>query len=143
MKTRAKPLGIRLLIDSPENLNAKEVFGAIFQHPGSNGAVRDFTDLITLLHEYKAIGILCANPLCLDPSKGTRRNGRRHRSWKYTAMACPSATGTTCRLHGRKGAYKRSMPGRIVGISIDPRQQSIPPCASNARTTYPAGESDI
>ena len=65
MKTRAKPLGIRLVIDSPDNLNAAEVFGAIFQYPGSYGAVRDFTDLITLLHEHKAVGVLCADPLAL------------------------------------------------------------------------------
>ena len=65
MKTRAKPLGINLIIDTPDNLDATSVFGAIFQYPGTYGVVRDFTDLIAALHDQNAIGIVCADPLAL------------------------------------------------------------------------------
>ena len=43
LKTRARPLGISLIIDNVDNLDAHKVFGAIFQYPGTNGSIRDFT----------------------------------------------------------------------------------------------------
>ena len=63
MKTRAAPLGIEIVIGAPDTLDASEVFGAIFQYPGTYGHVRDFTALIAQLHENKGIGIISADPL--------------------------------------------------------------------------------
>ena len=65
LKTRAKPLGISLIIDDVDNLDASRVFGAIFQYPGTNGNVRDFTAEIEKLHEFKAISVISADPLSL------------------------------------------------------------------------------
>ena len=65
LHTRAKPLGIQLIVDSPDNLQADQVFGAIFQYPGTNGIVRDFSNIITKLHDHKAIGVIIADPLAL------------------------------------------------------------------------------
>ena len=65
MKTRAAPLGIEVIVGSPDDLNAAEVFGAIFQFPGTTGHLRDFTDQIAALHDNKGIGIISADPLSL------------------------------------------------------------------------------
>ncbi|MDG2294616.1 MAG: aminomethyl-transferring glycine dehydrogenase [Paracoccaceae bacterium] len=120
MQTRAKPLGIEVIIDAPENLKADEVFGAIFQYPGTYGYVRDFTDAMAALHAVKAIGIVCADSLALTLLK------------EPGAMDADIAVGSTQRFGvpvgyggphaaymASKDAFKRSMPGRIVGVSID------------------------
>ena len=122
MKTRAKPLGIKLVIDSPENLNPEELFGAIFQYPGSYGAVHDFTDLITLLHEHKAVGILCADPLALTLLKEPGAMGTDIAVGNTQRFGVPVGYGGPHAAYiASKDAYKRNMPGRIVGISIDAR----------------------
>ena len=120
LKTRAKPLGISLIIDDVDNLDASRVFGAIFQYPGTNGNVRDFTAEIEKLHEFKAISVISADPLSLTLLK------------EPGAMGADIAVGTTQRFGvpvgyggphaaymATKDTYKRSMPGRIVGVSID------------------------
>lgn len=66
VKTRAEPLGIEVIVGNPDKMNASEVFGALFQYPGTYGHVRDFTGHIAALHEHKAIGIVAADPLSLD-----------------------------------------------------------------------------
>ena len=55
MKTRAKPLGIKIIVGHPDTLDPEAVFGAIFQYPGTNGHIRDFTNEFTALHAQKAI----------------------------------------------------------------------------------------
>ena len=120
MQTRAKPLRIEVIVDAPERMVADQVFGAIFQYPGTYGHVHDFTQPIADLHAAKAIGIICADPLALTLLK------------EPGAMDADIAVGSTQRFGvpvgyggphaaymASKEAYKRAMPGRIVGVSID------------------------
>lgn len=120
MRTRAAPLGIEIVIGNPDDLDASAVFGAIFQYPGTYGHLRDFTDEIAALHENKAIGVISADPLALTLLK------------EPGAMGADIAVGTTQRFGvpmgygGPHAAYMatkaklaRSMPGRLVGVSID------------------------
>jgi glycine cleavage system P protein (glycine dehydrogenase) len=120
MQTRAAPLNIEIIIGNPDDLDGAAVFGAIFQYPGTHGHLRDFTDEIAVLHDNKAIGIIAADPLALTLLK------------EPGAMGADIAVGTTQRFGvpmgygGPHAAYMatksklaRSMPGRIVGVSID------------------------
>jgi len=120
MKTRAAPLGIEVIVGNPDDLDASAVFGAIFQYPGSFGHLRDFTPEIAQLHEAKSVGIIAADPLALTLLK------------EPGAMGADIAVGSTQRFGvpvgygGPHAAYMatkknhaRSMPGRIVGVSID------------------------
>ncbi len=122
MKTRAAPLGIEVIVGAPEDMVADDVFAAVFQYPGTYGHVRDFTDQMTALHEAKALGIVIADPLALTLLK------------EPGAMGADIAVGSTQRFGvpmgygGPHAAYmactdalKRSMPGRLVGVSIDAR----------------------
>lgn len=122
MQTRAAPLGIEIIIGAPETLQADQVFGAIFQYPGTYGHVHDFTDHMAALHGHKAIGIVSADPLSLTLLK------------EPGAMGADIAVGTTQRFGvpmgyggphaaymATKEAYKRAMPGRLVGVSVDAR----------------------
>ncbi len=120
MKTRAAPLGIEVIVGDVADMDPEAVFGAIFQYPGTYGHLRDFTDDIARLHAARAIAIMSADPmaLCLLKEPG--------------AMGADIAVGSTQRFGiplgyggphaaymATKDDYKRAMPGRIVGISID------------------------
>jgi glycine dehydrogenase len=120
MKTRAAPLGIEVIVGDVADMDPEAVFGAIFQYPGTYGHLRDFTDDIARLHGARAIAIMSADPmaLCLLKEPG--------------AMGADIAVGSTQRFGiplgyggphaaymATKDDYKRAMPGRIVGISID------------------------
>jgi glycine dehydrogenase len=65
IRTRARPLGIEVIVGTPEALDPPSVFGAIFQYPGTHGEVRDFTDQITALHGSKAIAVVATDLLAL------------------------------------------------------------------------------
>ena len=120
IRTRAAPLGIEVQVGAPDDLDPETVFGALFQFPGTHGTLRDFTDEMDRLHASKAIGIIAADPLSLTLLK------------EPGAMGADIAVGTTQRFGvplgfgGPHAAYMatrqtfaRSMPGRIVGVSID------------------------
>ncbi len=120
MQTRAAPLGIEVIVGNPDKMDASQVFGAIFQYPGTYGHVRDFTDHIAALHEHQGVGIVSADPLSLTLLK------------EPGAMGADIAVGSTQRFGvpmgygGPHAAYmackdtmKRAMPGRLVGVSVD------------------------
>lgn len=122
MQTRSAPLGIELVIGSPDDMVAEDVFGAIFQFPGTTGHLRDFSAQIDALHANKGIGVISADPLSLTLFK------------EPGAMGADIAVGSTQRFGipigygGPHAAYMatrekmaRNMPGRIVGVSVDSR----------------------
>jgi glycine dehydrogenase len=122
IETRSAPLGIEVIVGEPDDLDPAEVFGAIFQYPGTFGHLRDFGPSIARLHEQNAIGCVIADPLALTLLK------------EPGAMGADIAVGSTQRFGvpmgcgGPHAAYmacrdemKRHMPGRIVGVSVDAR----------------------
>lgn len=122
IRTRCAPLGIEVIVGSPDDMDADAVFAGVFQYPGTHGAVRDFTDHIAALHRTKGLGIVIADPLALTLLK------------EPGAMGADIAVGSTQRFGvpmgfgGPHAAYlacrdsmKRAMPGRIVGVSVDAR----------------------
>jgi len=122
MQTRAQPLGIEVIVGSPDDLDAGAVFGAIFQYPGTNGHVRDFTDLITALHENKAAAIISADPLALTLLKEPGAMGADIAVGSTQRFGVPMGYGGPHAAYmATKEAHKRSMPGRLIGVSIDAR----------------------
>ena len=120
IKTRAEPLGIKLIIGSPDDLNEDDVFGAIFQYPGTYGHVRDFTRIIEKLHSTKAIAIMAADPLALTLLKEPGAMGADIVVGNTQRFGVPLGNGGPHAAYmATKDAFKRSMPGRIVGVSID------------------------
>ncbi len=122
IKTRAEPLGIDVQVGDVDSLDAGAVFGAIFQYPGSNGHVRDFTDQIAALHEHKGVAVVAADILSLALLKSPGEMGAD------IAIGSTQRFGVPMGYGGPHAAYmattdklKRSMPGRIIGVSIDAR----------------------
>ena len=122
IRTRALPLGIEVIVGAPEGLDATAVFGAIFQYPGTLGHVRDFSAEIAALHAAKAIAVVATDllALCLLKEPGAMGAdiavGSAQRFGVPMGYGGPHAAFFACR-----DEWKRSMPGRIVGVSIDAR----------------------
>ncbi|EAP77768.1 aminomethyl-transferring glycine dehydrogenase [Roseovarius nubinhibens] len=120
IQTRAEPLGIEVIVGNPDKMEASEVFGAIFQYPGTYGHVRDFTDYIAALHEHKAIAVMSADPLALTLLKEPGEMGADIAVGSTQRFGVPMGYGGPHAAYmACKDAYKRSMPGRIIGVSID------------------------
>ncbi|MBD3786757.1 MAG: aminomethyl-transferring glycine dehydrogenase [Sphingomonadales bacterium] len=120
IETRALPLGIEIVKGQPEELIPEQVFGAIFQYPGTYGHVRDFTDLIEKLHAAKGLAVVATDllALCLIKEPGAMGAdiavGSAQRFGVPMGYGGPHAAFMSCR-----DELKRAMPGRIVGVSID------------------------
>ena len=120
MRTRAKPLGIQVIVGNPDDLDPTAVFGAIFQYPGTHGHIRDFTNAMSALHAQKAVGIVSADPLALTLLKDPGAMGADIAVGSTQRFGVPEGYGGPHAAYmATKDAYKRSTPGRIVGISID------------------------
>ncbi|MBB5515660.1 glycine dehydrogenase [Rubricella aquisinus] len=121
VKTRAEPLGWTIQVGNPfTDLNAQEVFGALFQYPGTYGDCHDFTDVITALHEAKALAVMSADLMALTMLKAPGEMGADIAIGNTQRFGVPLGAG------GPHAAYmactdklKRSLPGRLVGVSID------------------------
>ena len=122
IRTRALPLGIEVIVGPVGAMDANAVFGAIFQYPGTLGEVRDFTAEITALHAARAVAVMATDllALCLLREPGAMGAdiavGSSQRFGVPMGYGGPHAAFFSC-----KDEYKRSMPGRIVGVSIDAR----------------------
>ena len=120
LQTRAAPLGIEVIIGDPQTIEVEKVFGALFQYPGTYGHVRDFTPQIEALHTVKAIAVVSADPLALTLLKEPGAMGAdiavgsTQRFGVPMGFGGPHAAYMACRAD-----YKRAMPGRIVGVSVD------------------------
>ena len=120
MRTRAEPLGIELIVGEVGDLDASRVFGAIFQYPDTTGGLRDLTPQIDALHGANALGIVATDllALCLLKEPGAMGAdiavGSAQRFGVPLGYGGPHAAFFAC-----ADAYKRNMPGRLVGVSVD------------------------
>ncbi len=126
IETRAAPLGIEVTVGDPAAFlasgDAASVFAGVFQYPGTYGHLTDFTPHIAKLHAAKAIGIVVADPLMLTLLKEPGAMGAdiavgsTQRFGVPLGFGGPHAAYMAC-----KDAYKRALPGRLVGVSVDAR----------------------
>ncbi|MCY0093594.1 aminomethyl-transferring glycine dehydrogenase [Hoeflea ulvae] len=123
IRTRAEPLGWEVIVGDPfSDLDAAQVFGAVFQYPGTFGHVHDFTDLIASLHAEKAIAVIAADPLSLTLLKSPGEMGADIAIGSMQRFGVPVGYGGPHAAYmAVKDAYKRSMPGRLVGVTVDAR----------------------
>ncbi|ACL60860.1 aminomethyl-transferring glycine dehydrogenase [Methylobacterium nodulans] len=123
LRTRAAPLGWRVVVGDPfRDLEAEAVFGALFQYPGVNGAIHDFTGLITGLHAAGAVAVMAADPLALTLLKAPGEMGADIAIGSMQRYGVPMGYGGPhAGYMATRDAYKRALPGRIVGVSVDAR----------------------
>ncbi|HID68864.1 MAG TPA: aminomethyl-transferring glycine dehydrogenase, partial [Roseibacterium sp.] len=120
IQTRAAPLGIEIVVGAPDALQAEAVFGGIFQYPGTFGGLVDPSPQIAALHGAKAIAVIAADLMALTLVKEPGAMGAdiavgtAQRFGVPLGYGGPHAAFMSCR-----DALKRSLPGRIVGVSVD------------------------
>lgn len=123
IQTRAEPLGWTVIVGNPfTDLDPVDVFGAIFQYPGTNGQVSDFSGLIARLHQTGALAAVAADPLALLLLKSPGEMGADIAIGSTQRFGVPVGYGGPHAAYmAVKDAIKRSMPGRLVGVSVDAR----------------------
>ena len=121
LKTRAAPLGWRILVGDPfADLDTKAVFGAIFQYPGVCGEIHDFSGPIAALHEAGAVVAMAADPLALTLLKPPGEMGADFAVGSMQRYGVPMGYGGPHAAYmATRDAHKRALPGRIVGVSVD------------------------
>lgn len=125
LRTRAEPLGWSLVIGDPAtDLEGADVFGALFQYPGTHGGLRDPRAQIEALKAKGGLAVVAADPLALTLLASPGELGAD------IAIGSTQRFGVPMGYGGPHAAYmavrdtlKRSLPGRIVGLSIDSRGQ--------------------
>jgi glycine dehydrogenase len=122
LRTRAEPLGWEIEVGDPADLVPEKVFGAIFQYPGVCGAFYDYTDIIKRLHAAGAIAVMAADPLALTLLKPPGEMGADIAVGSMQRYGVPMGYGGPHAAYmATRDAYKRNLPGRIVGVSVDAR----------------------
>lgn len=121
VQTRARPLGIEVILGADDEFDASmEVFGALFQYPDTLGAVRDLTPLIAKVHACGAHAVVAADLLALTILKPPGEMGADVVVGNTQRFGVPLGYGGPhAGFLATREAYKRQMPGRIVGLSHD------------------------
>jgi glycine dehydrogenase len=125
LRTRAEPLGWSLVIGNPATDLAKaEVFGGLLQYPGTSGVVRDLRAAIKTLHDKGALAVVSADPLALTLLASPGELGADIAIGSAQRFGVPMGYGGPHAAYmAVRDALKRSLPGRIVGLSVDSRGQ--------------------
>jgi glycine dehydrogenase len=121
IRTRAAPLGWEVIVGDPfTDLDPEAVFGALFQYPCTNGEFHDYTALIEKLHGAKAMVAMAADPMALALLKPPGEMGADIAIGSMQRFGVPMGYGGPHAAYmATRDAFKRSMPGRLVGVSID------------------------
>jgi glycine dehydrogenase len=123
LRTRAEPLGWKLQIGNPlTDLDKADVFGAILQYPGTTGIVRDFKPAIAALKAKGALAVVAADLLALTLLASPGELGADIAIGSAQRFGVPMGYGGPhAGYMSVRDAIKRSIPGRLVGLSIDSR----------------------
>jgi len=123
VRTRARPMGYEIVIgDHRADLDGLEVFGLLLQYPGTDGEIHDYGSVISAAHERKALVVVAADLLSLTLLTPPGEFGADVAVGSTQRFGVPmSYGGPHAAYMATRGSFKRSLPGRIVGVSVDNR----------------------
>jgi glycine dehydrogenase len=120
VRGRAEPLGIEVVVGDPEDAPEEGRFGVLLQYPGSSGALRDHEALIRAVQARGALATVAVDLLALTLVRAPGEMGAdlvvgsAQRFGVPLGYGGPHAAFLACR-----DAHKRTLPGRLVGLSKD------------------------
>ncbi len=125
LKTRAFPLDIELVISAPEKFNFNEkVFGCLLQYPDGFGGVNDYSSLIEDANKADVKVAMATDLLALTLLKSPGDLGADVAIGSAQRLGVPLGFGGPhAAFFAAKDEYKRLMPGRIIGVSVDAQGQ--------------------
>lgn len=121
LKTRAAPFGIEILIGNHETVQLNEnMFGAIVQYPAAKGMVYDYSDFASKAHEKGIKLTVVADIMALTLLSPPGEWGADIVVGSSQRFGTPMGFGGPhAAFFATKEEYKRSLPGRIIGVTID------------------------
>ena len=121
IKTRAYPLGIELIIADHRFFEfEQEIFGALLQYPATDGTIYDYRTFIESAHDKGALVTVAADPLSLALLTPPGEFGADIAVGSTQRFGVPLGYGGPHAAYfATREAYKRKIPGRIVGVSKD------------------------
>jgi glycine dehydrogenase len=119
LAVRAKPLGILLRPVEPGG-HVPGAFAVMLQYPGTTGAVRDLTAEIDAAHAVGALAVVATDPLALALLTPPGEMGADIVVGSAQRFGVPMGFGGPhAGFFATRDAFKRAMPGRLVGVSLD------------------------
>jgi glycine dehydrogenase len=121
LQTRATPIGVELVTGDFKTATIDGgYFGAILQYPNANGAIQDYTSFIDQVHQVGGMVILVADLLSLTVLKSPGELNADVAVGNTQRFGVPMGFGGPHAAYfATKDAFKRGMPGRLIGVSID------------------------
>ncbi len=121
IQTRAHAFGYEVVIGDPaKDLKPEAVFAALLSYPGSSGEVRDYRSIIDKLHGAGAFAIMATDLLALTLLTPPGELGADIAVGSSQRFGVPMGYGGPhAAFFATREEFKRAMPGRIIGVSID------------------------
>ncbi|MEN5018067.1 aminomethyl-transferring glycine dehydrogenase [Erwinia sp. Eh17-17] len=121
VRTRAETFGFDVLVDKAEKvLELDDVFGVLLQQVGSGGEVHDYGDLIAELKRRKVVVSVAADVMSLVMLQAPGKQGADIVFGSAQRFGVPMGYGGPhAAFFAARDEHKRSMPGRIIGVSRD------------------------
>ena len=118
--TRARPLGITVVTGAVDDAAASGAFAVLLQYPGVNGVVRELKPVIDAVHAAGGLAIVAADLLALTMLVSPGEMGADIAVGNTQRFGMPMCNGGPHAAYmATKDEFKRSMPGRLVGVSVD------------------------
>ncbi len=120
LRTRARPIDIEIVVGPADRAAQQDCFAALFQYPGVTGQVRTLQPLVDAVHARGGLVIVAADLLALTLLKAPGEFGADIACGNTQRFGMPmGAGGPHAAYLATQDALKRSLPGRLVGVSID------------------------
>ncbi|MEO9903762.1 aminomethyl-transferring glycine dehydrogenase [Nisaea sp.] len=120
LQTRAAPAGLTVMVGDENEPLPEDAFAVLLQYPDTNGAVHDYAAIVEKAHAQGALAVVAADLLALTHLTPPGEFGADVAIGTSQRFGVPLGFGGPHAAYfATKDAYKRSIPGRIVGVSVD------------------------
>jgi len=121
VKTRAYAAGYEIVVGNPQtDLESCDYFGVLLQYPGCSGEIPNFDNVVVAAHEKKALVIMAADIMALVLLQSPGAIGADVVVGNTQRFGVPVGFGGPHAAYmATKNKYQRSLPGRLVGVSVD------------------------
>ena len=120
VRTRARPLGLEIVTGPAADAAKADAFAVLLQYPGANGDVRDYAALVDAVHAGGRLVVVAADLLALTVLKPPGEWGADVVVGSAQRFGVPMGYGGPHAGYlATRDDFKRSMPGRLVGVTID------------------------
>jgi glycine dehydrogenase len=121
VRTRAAPFGLEVVVGNHQSdLDALDCFGVLLQYPASSGEIHDYTETIAKAHGKGALVVVAADLLALTLLKPPGEFDADVVVGSAQRFGVPLGYGGPhAAFFATRDRFKRDMPGRLVGVSVD------------------------